>query len=208
MGNPPLLPSKGSQVIPKSAPAEKRIAVEDADDDGYLKADDDRYLKVDDNGRLIDVRVVNHVLNKDLTILELKSAVYNIGDQVECRLEDDPTALSNFPSDRRIASMRNRWFKGSISAIRIEGNNMLDDDAGEEYVIAVELRSNKLDDMLSSLSASFLRCFSACPCCYKIAQLLGMVKEQTKQWPTLRELKKIKDPEVTKEEFSRRQEDI
>ena len=167
-----------------------------ADDDGYLKVDDNGHLKVadnghlkvadnghlkvDDEGRLIDVRVVNHVLNKDLTILELKSAVYNIGDQVECRLEDDPTALSIFPSDRRIASMRNRWFKGSISAIHVEGNNMLDDDAVEEYVIAVELRSNKLDDIMSSLSALFRRCLSACPCFYKIAQLLGMVKEQTK----------------------------
>ena len=127
-----------------------------------------------------DVEVSTQVLNKTLAILEPQSTVYKVGDQVECRLEDDPTALSIFPSDRRIASMRNRWFKGSISAIHIESNNMMGDDAGEEYVIAVELRSNKLDDIMSSLSALFRRCLSACPCFYKIAQLLGMVKEQTK----------------------------
>ena len=134
------------------------------DDNGHLKVADNGHLKVDDEGHLVDVRVVNHVLNESKAILELKSAVYKVGDQVECRLEDDPTALSIFPSDRRIASMRNRWFKGSISAIHVEGNNILDDDAVEEYVIAVELRSNKLDDTLSSLSALFRRCLTLFLC--------------------------------------------
>ena len=111
-----------------------------------------------------DVEVSTQVLNKTQAILEPQSTVYKVGDQVECRLEDDPTALSIFPSDRRIASMRNRWFKGSISAIHVEGNNILDDDAGEEYVISVELRSNKLDDTLSSLSALFRRCLTLFLC--------------------------------------------
>ena len=113
---------------------------------------------------LQDVEVSTQVLNTTLAILEPESQVYQVGDPVECRLEDDPTAMSIFPSDRRIASMRNRWFKGSISAIHVSGNDISDEDAVEEYVIAVELRSNKLDDMLSSLSALFRRCLTLFLC--------------------------------------------
>ena len=107
--------------------------------------------------------------------VEETSIVYVVGDKVECRLEDDPASGYIYPSDRRLKSLDNRWFKGSITAIRRSTKSDVEDDlvgVNEDYVIVVDLPSNLVDKILSPIGKCFRRCFSTCqikcPCFNKL----------------------------------------
>ena len=100
------------------------------------------------------------------------SIVYAVGDQVECRLEDDPACGYIYPPDRRFASTKNRWFKGSISHIR---RNTADAEAdvlgvNEDYVIVVDLPGNRVEKILSKVCRRISKysCLEAVvQCCFR-----------------------------------------
>ena len=142
-----------TNVTPMNAVVTKAIATEDEDvDGGYLK----------------DVKVHTQILNMDLAVLETTSIVYAVGDQVECRLEDDPACGYIYPPDRRFASTKNRWFKGSISHIRRNTADTKADFLGvnEDHVIVVDLPGNRVEKILSKVC----RCISKYLCLETVVQ--------------------------------------